>query len=67
MVRGGVTFLLGFFQFLVCFMVVNRGEFVVECVANVVCSQPLFRGLGIGQLFELYFREAVRPDAVARV
>jgi hypothetical protein len=37
MVRGGVAFLLGFFGFLMCFMVVNRGEFVVECVANVVC------------------------------
>jgi hypothetical protein len=29
-------FLLGFFAFLVCFVVVNRGEVVVDCVANVV-------------------------------
>jgi len=37
MVSGETAFLLGFFGFLVCFVVVNRGEFVVECVANVVC------------------------------
>jgi hypothetical protein len=36
-VCGGVAFLLVFLPFLVCFVVVNRGEFVVECVANVVC------------------------------
>jgi hypothetical protein len=35
--RGGMAFLLGIFEFLVCFVVVNRGEVVVECVANVVC------------------------------
>jgi hypothetical protein len=35
-VCGGVAFLLGFLPFLVCFVTVNRGEFVVECVVNVV-------------------------------
>jgi hypothetical protein len=34
---GGMVFLLGIFEFLACFVVVNRGEVVVECVANVVC------------------------------
>jgi hypothetical protein len=34
---GGAAFLLGVFEFLVCFVVVNRGEVVVDCVANVVC------------------------------
>jgi hypothetical protein len=46
---------VGIFEFLVCFAVVNRGEVVVECVANVGCSPPLFGGLKIGQYFELYF------------
>jgi hypothetical protein len=32
---GGVAFLLGIFEFLVCFVMVNRGEFVVDCVVNV--------------------------------
>jgi hypothetical protein len=36
MVRGGMAFLLGIFEFLVNFVMVNRGEFVVECVVNVV-------------------------------
>ena len=42
-------------MFLVCFVVVNRGEFVVDCVVNVVFFRPLFRGLNVGQLFTLYF------------
>jgi len=29
-------FLQGVFVFLVCFVMVNRGEVVVNCVANVV-------------------------------
>jgi hypothetical protein len=33
---GGVAFLLGIFEFLVGFVMVNRGEFVVDCVVNVV-------------------------------
>src|ERR1700722_1133423 len=33
---GGVAFLLVIFQFLVCFVMVNRGAFVVDCVVNVV-------------------------------
>jgi hypothetical protein len=52
---GGVAFLLGIFEFLVCFVMVNRGEFVVDCVVNVVSLLSLFRGLKMGQLFELYF------------
>jgi hypothetical protein len=53
--RGGMWFLLGIFAFLWCLYVVNRGEVVVECVANVVCCRPLFRGLKMGHLFQLYF------------
>jgi hypothetical protein len=33
---GGMAFLLGVFEFWVRFVVVNRGEVVVDCVANVV-------------------------------
>jgi len=33
---GGVAFLQGVFEFLVCLLMVDRGEVVVECVANVV-------------------------------
>jgi hypothetical protein len=33
---GGNVVLLRVFVFLVCFVVVNRGEDVVGCVANVV-------------------------------
>jgi hypothetical protein len=36
MVCGGMAFLLGVFEFLVCFVMVNRGEHVAECVVNVV-------------------------------
>jgi hypothetical protein len=39
----------------VCFVMVNRGAFVVDCVVNVVCWMSLFRGLKMGQRFELYF------------
>jgi hypothetical protein len=52
---GGVADLLGIFQFLVCFVVVICGEFVVECVVNVVFYRTLFRGLKMGQVFEVYF------------
>jgi hypothetical protein len=41
--------------FLVCFVMVICGEFVVECVANVVFYRTLFRGLKMGQVFEVYF------------
>lgn len=37
MVCGGTALLLGFLRFWVRFVTVNRGEFVVECVANAVC------------------------------
>src|ERR1700733_268037 len=52
---GGSAFLLGVLSFLACFVVVNRGEVVVDCVANVVCWLSLFRRLRVGQLFQLYF------------
>jgi hypothetical protein len=52
---GGEAFLLGFFEFLVCFVMVNRGEVVVDCVVNVVCWLSLFRRRKIGQVFQLYF------------
>jgi hypothetical protein len=52
---GGWAVLLGIFQFLVCFVMVICGEFVVECVVNVVFYQTLFRGLKMGQVFEVYF------------
>jgi hypothetical protein len=51
-------FLLGIFAFLWCLGVVNRGEVVVECVANVVCCRSLFGGLKVGHLFQLYFQTA---------
>jgi hypothetical protein len=37
------------------FVVVDCGENVVDCVANVVFCLPLFEGLKIGQVFEIYF------------
>jgi hypothetical protein len=46
---------IGVFSFLASFVVVNRGEVVVDCVVNVVCWLPLFRRLKVGQLFQLYF------------
>jgi hypothetical protein len=55
MLCGGAAVLLGIFEFLVCFVMVNRGEFVVDCVVNVVCWMSLFRGVKIGQVVELYF------------
>jgi hypothetical protein len=33
---GGMAFLMGIFEFLVGFVMVNRGELVVDCVVNVV-------------------------------
>jgi hypothetical protein len=52
---GGSAFLLGIFEILACFVVVNRGEVVVDCVVNVVCWLSLFGRLKVGQLFQLYF------------
>jgi hypothetical protein len=52
---GGVEVLLGICQFLTCFVMVLRGAFVVNCVVNVVGWMSLFRGLKMGQVFELYF------------
>jgi hypothetical protein len=36
-------------------VVVIRGEFVVDCVANVVVKTPVFEARKIRQGFELYF------------
>jgi hypothetical protein len=52
---GGGAVLLGICAFSVCFVVVICGEFVVECVVNVVFYRTLFRGLKMGQVFEVYF------------
>jgi hypothetical protein len=52
---GGGLFLLGFFGILVRFVVVNRGEVVVICVAKVVSRLSLCRGRKIGHSFQLYF------------
>ena len=47
--------MLGFFGILVRFVVVNRGEVVVICVAKVVGGRSHFRGRKIGHSFQLYF------------
>jgi hypothetical protein len=39
---GGVAILLGFLRILWCSVVVNRGEVVVDCVANMVEKQSFF-------------------------
>ncbi len=38
-----LRFCWGFCGFWVFFLMVNRGEFVVVCVVDVVVKQPLFR------------------------
>jgi hypothetical protein len=38
-----VAFLLGVLKKMGVFSVVNRGEFVVDCVVNVVFLQSVFR------------------------
>jgi hypothetical protein len=48
-------FCWGYSRFCGGLCVVNRGEVVVECVANVVSCRPLFKGLKVGHLFQLYF------------
>ena len=48
-------FLLGVFAFLVCFVMVNRGEVVVDCVANVVEKLSLFGALNVGHHFWFIF------------
>jgi hypothetical protein len=48
-------FLLGDLRFLRCNVVVNRGEFVVECVANVGCRRTLLRGFKLGQVSQVNF------------
>jgi hypothetical protein len=39
----------------VCFVVVNRGEVVVDCVANVVEKLSLFGALNVGHHIWFYF------------
>jgi hypothetical protein len=53
-------FLLGVFAFLVCFVMVNRGESVVSCVANVVNYRTLFGAWNVGQLFWIFFEKMIR-------
>src|SRR5260370_32656067 len=54
---GGVSrwFLQGVLRILVCFVVVNRGEVVVDCVVNrgVLCG--VFRGRKTPHFFWIYF------------
>jgi hypothetical protein len=52
---GGVVVLQGFLRILRCNVVVIRGEFVVDCVVNVVVKMPVFEARKIRQGFELYF------------
>ena len=49
------AFLLGVFEFWGVFWTVNRGEFVVVCVANCGVSQPLIWRLKIRHIFGPYF------------
>jgi hypothetical protein len=48
-------FLQGFFAKKVILTWCFCGEFVVECVVNVVEKQRVFAGRKIGQAFEVYF------------
>jgi hypothetical protein len=60
---GGMVFLLGVLGkcgvLLWCFC----GEFVVECVVNVVSFRSLLWWLGMGQGFEVYFGGGLRSGA----
>jgi hypothetical protein len=53
--KGKRWFLLGVLRFWGCFVVVNRGEVVVNCV--VICGElhHNFQRLKTRQLFEIYF------------
>jgi hypothetical protein len=51
----GLWFLQGFFAKKVVLTSCFCGEFVVECVVNVVEKQRVFVGRKIGQAFEVYF------------
>jgi hypothetical protein len=48
-------FLLGGFEFSVCFVVVNRGEVVVDFVVNVVRKWTLFGVRNVGHHSERFF------------
>jgi hypothetical protein len=52
---GGNAFFQGVLAILVCIVVVNRGEVVVNCVVNVDSGTPLLWSLKIGHSFEVYF------------
>ena len=54
----GMLFLQGVLAILVCIVVVNRGEVVVNCVVNVDSGTPLLWSLKIGHSFEVYFEGA---------
>ena len=55
---GGVSrwFLQGVLRILVCFVVVNRGEVVVDCVVNRGVLHGVFRGRKTCHFFRIYFR-----------
>jgi hypothetical protein len=63
----GLWFLQGFFAKKVVLTWCFCGEFVVECVVNVVEKQRVFAGRKIGQAFEVYFlaEEDLRSEAVS--
>jgi hypothetical protein len=51
----GRCFLQGVLAILVVLTMVKRGEFVVNCVVNVVDCRSLLWSLKVGQGFEVYF------------
>jgi hypothetical protein len=63
----GVAVLQGFLRILWCNVVVIRGEFVVDCVANVVVKTPVFEARKIRQGFELYFAIVARSAMKGRL
>jgi hypothetical protein len=63
---------IGGFEFWGAFWMINRGEFVVVCVADCGVSQPLIWRRKIRHVFELYFggrqrgiRGSVEADSCA--
>jgi hypothetical protein len=58
--EGESGFFQGVLAILVCIVVVNRGEVVVNCVVNVDSGRTLLWSLKIGHGFEVYFEEGLR-------
>jgi hypothetical protein len=64
--EGETWFLLGVFEFLVCFVAVICGEVVVDCVANVVNWRTLFGTLNVGHLPESFFEDLLMASGPMR-